>query len=131
MSEENGYVTREEMLAPSERRLKDLVIAGLGKVQIQSITELERSRAVESPNYGKNGKLNLDKVADYKCRLIVVGLAKPKLGNTDIQALHAKDSQITNDLADAIAEHCGISAADLEALEKNSGATADASLPLS
>jgi hypothetical protein len=118
MSSENGYVTREQMITPTPRQYKDIYIEGLGKVEIQTITELERSR-MEAPNYPKKGTVNVDKLGDARCRLVVVGLSKPQLTMADVQYLRQKDSRIINELADEIGRHCGISQADMEELEKN------------
>lgn len=126
MSESNGYVTREQMIAPSQRVYKDVEIEGLGKVKIQTITELERSR-MEAPNYTKRATLNVEKLGDARCRLVVVGLAEPQLTMGDVLHLRAKDSRIINLLSEAISAHCGISQADMEELEKKSETPADAS----
>lgn len=115
---ENGYVSREQMIAPTPRQYKDVEIEGLGKVKIQTITELERSR-MEQPNYTKKGTVNIEKLGDARCRLVVVGLAEPQLTMSDVQYLRQKDSRIINQLADEIGKHCGISQADMEELEKN------------
>ena len=126
MSETNGYVTRDQMIAPTERATKDIEVPGLGKVQIQTITELERSR-MEAPNYTKRGTVNVEKLGDARCRLVVAGVANPRLTNNDVQYLRNKDSRIINYLADEIAKHCGITAADMEDIEKNSETPAAAS----
>lgn len=119
MSESNGYVTREQMIAPDERDYKDVQVPLLGKVQIQTITEQERAR-MEAPNYRKDGSINLDKMGDARCRLVVIGTIKPQLSMGDVQYLRGKDQRIIDVLSAAIAEHCGISAKDMEELEKNS-----------
>lgn len=126
MSEGNGYVTREQLLAPLVRELKDVEIEGLGKVQIQTISELERAR-MEAPNYTKKGTLNSEKLGDARCRLCVVGLARPQLSMGDVLALRSQDSRIINRLSEAIADHCGISQADMEELEKKAETPAGSS----
>lgn len=119
MSESNGYATREQAILPDERKYKDIHIPRVGKVQIQTITELERSR-MEAQNYTKKGAVSVDKLADGKCRLVVVGTSQPKFTMNDIQYLRQKDSHTIDFWAEQIAEHCGISSQDFEELEKNS-----------
>lgn len=121
MSESNGYATREQAIVPDERKYKDIHIPGVGKVQIQTITELERSR-MEAQNYTKKGTINVEKMADGKCRLIVVGTSQPKFTMNDVQYLRQRDSQTIDVWAEGIAEFCGISGKDFEELEKNSQA---------
>jgi hypothetical protein len=123
MSETNGFVTREQLLAPMKRIYKEIEIEGLGKVRIRNISEAERAR-MEAPNYTKKGTLNLEKLGDARCRLIVAAVVdvdgNPILTNSDVQHLRANDSRIINELSEAIGEHCGISQQDMEDIEKNS-----------
>lgn len=106
MSEGNGYVTREQLLAPIVRVYKDVEIAGLGKVEIHTITEAERAK-VESYNYRKNGSPDVEKMKDTRCRLCVVGTSKPTLSMADVEALRNKDAAIVDALSQAIALHSG------------------------
>jgi hypothetical protein len=126
MSESNGYATREQLLAPTPRRYRDYVIDGLGKVRIQSLSELDRSN-IEKPNFTKKGEINIEKAADTKCRSIVVavvdGNGSQLLNNNDIALLRAKDAKVVADLYAAVAEHCGLDKDRSEDHEKNSGPT--------
>lgn len=123
MSETNGYVTADAFRQPQARKFRDVEVDGFGKVRIRTLTEAERAR-MEAPNYTKKGTVNLDKLGDARCRLIVAavvdGDGNPLLGNQDVQYLRQQDSRVINDLAEAISVHCGISQADMEELEKNS-----------
>jgi hypothetical protein len=125
MSEGNGFATRDQFIGASPRTFRNVEVEGLGKVRIRSITELERAK-MEAPNYTKKGTINLDKLGDARCRLIVAavvdGEGNPILTNNDVQFLRNKDSKIINQLAEAIGEHCGISEKDMEEIEKNSPA---------
>jgi hypothetical protein len=125
MSEGNGFVTREQLIANSPRQFKEVHVEGLGKVRIRTITESERAK-MEAPNYTKKGTVNLEKLGDARCRLLVAavvdGEGNPLLSNSDVQHLRNKDSRVINELADAISDHCGISQQDMEEIEKNSTA---------
>lgn len=129
MSEGNGYVTRDDILAPSVRRFDDVEVPGWGKFRIRSLTELERSR-FEASIRDKKGQVSNNRLIDLKCRLIVLcvvdGNGNQLLTHSDIERLHGRDSRDTNTLADGIQKHVGISDSDLEDMEKNSAPTAAA-----
>jgi hypothetical protein len=126
MSEGNGFITREAILAPAKRRFAEIAIRNWGKFRIRSLTELERSR-FESSIRDKRGQVIADKMVDLKCRLIVLAVVDHEgnqlLTNQDIEQLRQQDSKLTNELVDFIQRHCGISDVDLEDLEKNSEPT--------
>jgi len=130
MSETNGFITRDALLRPAVRRFKTIEIADWGKFRIRSLTELERSR-FEASIRDKRGQVSNTKLIDLKCRLIVLcvvdGDGNQLLSNSDIDTLRNQDAKFTNELVDAIQTHCGITESDMEELEKNSEATADAS----
>lgn len=117
---------REALLGPAKRRFATVEIAGLGKIRIRSLTELERSR-IEASVRDKKGQLSGTKLVDLKCQLIVETLVdeqgNPLFTKSDIERIRQQDSKITNEIADAINKHVGFSDEDLENLEKNSEAT--------
>lgn len=123
MSEGNGFATRDQILSPAKRRFSVVDVPEWGKFRIRSLTELERSR-FEQTLRDKNGQLSNNKMLDLKCRLIVLctvdGEGNQLLTNSDIETLRNQDSRFTNQLVEAIQEHCGVSSADMEDLEKNS-----------
>lgn len=126
MSEGNGFITRDAILAPAKRRFAEVAIRSWGKFRIRSLTELERSR-FEASIRDKRGQVIADKMVDLKCRLIVLAVVDNEgnqlLTNSDIEQLRQQDSKLTNELVDFIQKHCGISDVDLEDLEKNSEPT--------
>src|SRR5689334_16797022 len=99
------------LLGPAKRRYK-VVDTDVGKVRIQSFTELQRSR-IEASTKDKDGKLSANKTLDLKCRLLVEGVVNDEgtqvYTNNDIERLRQQDSRVINQIADAILDHCGFS----------------------
>lgn len=122
-------ISRDALLGAAVRRFAVVEIEGLGNVRIRSMTELERSR-LEASIRDKKGNLSSSRMVDLKCRMIVDSVVdengNPLFTNRDIDQIRQQDSKVTNALVDAIQKHCGWSDEDLEDLEKNSDATADA-----
>lgn len=114
--------TREMLLAAPKRRFTEVTIPDWGTFRLRSLNELERSR-LEASMLDKKGQLSPNKLIDHKCRLIVACVVDAEgnqlLTNGDIAALQQQDSSLTNLLVDEIQKHCGMSDADIEALEKN------------
>lgn len=124
MSESNGYVTRDMLLARVPRRFKDVQVPGLGKVRIRSLTEAEVQK-IEQPNYRIKGKtgtaaVNLDKLADQTLRYIaaavVDGNGDAILSNADVDDLRQKDKGMIDFLYREIESFCGLE--DSSAVEK-------------
>ncbi len=113
------YATVEqiEKAARNPRRLKDvtLPICGL-TVQIQSLTEKEKS-TIEAEPVNAEGNYKLKRVIDARRRLIQAAVVQPKLEPHHIEMLGGFDGADTVHLHNEIAEHCGWSKSDLEALE--------------
>ena len=128
MSEGNGLATREALLANTARRFAEYPLPNGVVVRVRSLTELERQRW-EQETISTKGTLSKPKMLTANCRLIIL-CAVDNEGNalfadSDVDALQRQDSLITNALADACQQHCGISKSDLEGLEKNSLKTTD------
>lgn len=115
-------INRDGILQPLKRRFKEVDVPDWGRFRIRSLTELERS-TYESTARDKHGNVDNSKLINLKCRLIVLCVVDAEgnqiLTNKDIDVLRNQDSRVTNALVDAIQEHCGISKADMEELEKN------------
>ncbi len=134
MSETNGFAKRDAFLGPCVREYIEPYAEGYGRVCIQSITQLERSR-FEASNLGKDGAVVMNKILDMKCRAIVLGLVDPInrgshwFSNADIEQLRQQNSKYIDALADLVMEHWGFNKKTAEELEKNLEATAGASSP--
>lgn len=122
MSSENGYASRDTLLGAHKRRYRDFSMPDGQKVRIQSITERERSDW-ESHVKVKRGQVTRESLLLMRARLIVRCLVDGG-GNLLMRADDAHeilgwDSAVSNALFEACQEHCGISEADVEGLEKN------------
>jgi hypothetical protein len=119
VSEGNGFVTRENALRPIARRFEIVDVPDWGKFRIRSLTELERSQ-FEKSLIDKRGQVRL---LDVKPRMIVTacvdGNGNQLFQESDIAAIKEQDSGNTNALVEGIQKHWGMTADDVEDLEKN------------
>lgn len=119
MSEDNGYATREGLFAVgAERRIKDVSHEKYGTFQIQSVTDLEKSR-FDAAAVNNKGRLNRIAAVNANARMIVIGCVKPKFTMDDVPAIQGLDAGLVEWLAKEIRSHCGFD----EEPEKNSEAT--------
>lgn len=132
MSEGNGYATRDQFLGAKRRRFRDVVLPDGTKFRLQSITERERSEW-ESHLKVKRGQVTRESLTMMRARLIVRCVVDADgalvFRPDDAAEMLSVDSAITNSLFEACQEHCGISDADVEGLEKNCERTQVASSP--
>lgn len=116
------YATREQLLAATARRYRDVpTLAGL--FRLRSLTEVEKSHN-ELEVLGRKGGLDKDRLLAARRKLIALcvvdGDGVPLLTADDVAALEQVDAAITGALYDAAIEHCGMKPGDLEDLVKNS-----------
>ena len=131
MSESNGFVTREQMLAKAKRRYQEFEIPDFGKIRIRSLTERERSN-FEADTLGSKGEFRKSKMVQARRKLIaltVVDASGDLLLNEsgDVKALEEQDGAITDAIFEQAMVHCGIKENDIEVLVKNSGSVHDES----
>lgn len=125
----NGFATREQLLGVrSKRRYDDtltLPISGLSP-RIQSLTEREVSR-YQMKTVARRGGFQKERMLDATRRLIVLCLVDKAgavmFAENEIAWMEEWDSADTQYLYDACVKHCGINAADMEDLVKNSDKT--------
>jgi hypothetical protein len=132
MSESNGYATRDEFLATSKRRYRDVPIAGK-KYRIRSLTEGEWSELQLVTLGVKEGIDREEGIRTSDARLIVATVVDANgqliFKDTDVARLAYCDAGITEPLVKEIRKHCG--AAGVEDSLKNFGATGDGDSPSS
>lgn len=132
MSEANGYTARDTFLGARKRRYRDVSLPDGSKFRIRSISERERSEW-ESGVKVRKGQVTRESLVRLRARLICQCVVDHE-GELlflpgDVDALIEKDSAVTDSLFEACREHCGISDADVEGLEKNCETTPAGSLP--
>lgn len=119
---DNGYTSRDAFLGARKRRYRDIILPDGSKLRIQSITERERSEW-ESHVKVKRGQITRESLVMLRARLICLCVVdedgNPLFRPDDASQMLSVDSAITNRLFEACQEHCGISDADVEGLEKN------------
>lgn len=126
MSSSNGYATRDMFLAVSQRRFKDVLIAGM-KYRIRSLTEGEWSDHQAETMGFKNGTSQEEGFRTSDARLIALtvvdGNGTPIFRDTDVPRLAYCDAGLTEPLVREIRRHCG--AAGVEDSLKNLGVTGE------
>lgn len=123
MTTNNGYATRDQLLAPSKRRFKDveLPIKRL-KVRIRSLMEHE-SEAFQAEMF-RNGKVQKDKAINSYRRLILLcvcdgGSDQPLFQPNDLDVLNSWDGADINHLGKECETFCGFVEGEIERTEKN------------
>lgn len=117
----NGYASRDQLLAPSKRRFKDvkLPISGL-KLRIRSLMENE-VEAFIAEGVGRQGAFNKEKTVSAHRRIIIKCVVdsdgQPMLSHADLDALNEWDSADIHHLARECESHCGL--VQGEVAEKN------------
>lgn len=128
MSEGNGYATIDDLLAISQqakRRYRDvtLPVSGL-KVQIQSLTEREKSEfETEALNRSGTGT-SLSKVKNARRRFIQKCCVQPRIEPEHIELLGGIDGADLGHLHSVCAEHVGWDEEDISKLEGKSAPSA-------
>lgn len=130
MSEGNGYVSREDFLAPANRRYKDVHLPVSGKkCRLQNLMEGEKESYESSMLNQKSGGLRMDRVKRARRELIARCLVKGDgtllLGPEDVDALLKLDGADMAFLQEECQTHCGFKQGDIEGLVKNSEAVTD------
>ena len=124
MSESNGYIDKNLLLAANKRRYATIDVPGLGVVRIRNLTERERS-AYECGFLREDGSTDL---SDAKIRLIIATVCNKDglliFTDNDREALEKIDGIITNAIAEASKKLSGITDDSFEALVKNLEGTA-------
>lgn len=126
MSEGNGYASRQDFLAPAQRRYKDVKLPRKGlKFKIRSLFEGEKE-AYEASLMTPKGDLSKDNLLKARRRLIALclcdGSGERLLSDADIDSLKDLDSADMAYLQEQIQDHIGFSEGDIEGLVKNSEA---------
>lgn len=109
--------------ALSKRRYAERDFDGVGRLRIQSLSELERKRW-QLANIGEDGEVDFAKVP-LAGPLLITATAVDEKGRrifTDKQAelLAELDSRVIKQITDWIEEHCGLNDADIETTVGNS-----------
>jgi hypothetical protein len=123
----SGYATRDGLFATgADRRLKDVSHEKFGTFQIQSVTDLEKSR-FDAAAVNSKGRLNRIAAINANARMIVMGCVQPKFSMDDVPQIQGLDAGLVEWLAKEIRSHCGFD----EEPEKNSETTDSDALPSS
>lgn len=107
----------------SKRRYDEKEFDGIGRIRIQSITELERKRW-QMHSLDKEGSVDLKKIPLAGPRLVTIAVVDEK-GNKQFTESDAKriadlDSGVVGRLTDWIQTHCGFDDLSIEDAVKNS-----------
>ena len=115
----------ELLKAATGRRYAEVKVPSYGNCRIQSLTERERAQIEYAMTFADDSKAVAHTL---KARLIVMCMVDSAglriWSDAEIDVVADLDSRFTAAMVDAIEEHCGISKADVEELEKNSDETA-------
>jgi hypothetical protein len=115
----SGYATRDGLFSTgADRRLKDVSHEKFGTFQIQSVTDLEKSR-FDAAAVNSKGRLNRIAAINANARMIVMGCVQPKFSMDDVPQIQGLDAGLVEWLAKEIRSHCGFD----EEPEKNSETT--------
>lgn len=132
MSDGNGFLGREEFLAPQQRRYATVTMPGFGMVRIQSLTEREKSD-FETAAMTVKGGLSRRKLEEARRRLIVLCIVDANgnrlLTEQDMPTLENLDGAVSTRIYDECRRHCGFDEEDIETLVKNSEAIAGSVSP--
>lgn len=119
MSDNNGYLTREQLLRQDVRRYADVTLPNVGKCRIRSMTERE-SANLEAKAVDRKGNISIANAKKARARTVafcvVDGTGERLFSDDDIDALQAIDAGIINTIYDECARHCGVDG--IEATEK-------------
>jgi hypothetical protein len=111
MSEGNGYCSLEELTRVRKPREMDLDVPGVGKVRLRGFGVRQRSR-FENSVQGKNRE-------EIRERLLVATIIKPEgLTAAHLRILGDSDAATLEPIVEAAMEITGLSAQDVDALEK-------------
>ena len=135
MSESNGTIANRETFFSGRATSRRYAVVGvpiLGKVRIQSLTELERS-TYEASRLDDSGQWSRQSGASAKVKLIIACCVDDD-GNclfieSDAVKLEQIDSIVTDTLFSRCLTHCGFSDNDIEELAKNCEETPAECLP--
>ena len=117
------YVTRQQAAATAQTRYED-VTTDIGTFQIRSVSESERAD-IDATMVKPSGKVSPQGKRLYKARWIArcvcdgQGARMYTDSQSDLGEILKMDAKITNQLADGIFDHCGVTEEDLEDMEKN------------
>lgn len=118
------FLSREDFLAPDERRIKDVYLPVRRKwVKIRSLFEHEKE-AYEASLRDKNGDVTNESAKASRRRLIALCLCDAKgnrvLSDADVDAMRDKDGTDLAYLQEECQVFCGFKKGEIDAIEKNS-----------
>lgn len=124
MTTTNGYASREDFLAPDERRFKDVILPTSGKkFQIRSLFEGEKE-AYEAGLMTAKGETTRETLLNARRRLIAICLCDGKgnrlLSDADADGLKIKDGADMAYLQEECQTFVGFKPGDIESLVGNS-----------
>ena len=109
----------------SKRRYDERDFDGIGRVRIQSLTELERKQW-QMHTLDKDGNVDLKKVPLAGPRLLAIAVVDEndhkQFTNADAMRLANLDSGVIGRITEWIQTHCGFDSLDIEESVKNSNA---------
>lgn len=125
MSESNGYATRDEILsAPPTRRFKDVVIEGLGKFRIRSLSALEANTVQAKALAAEDTEQKIKEFVATNIRYIVQSVVDSEghriFSDTDVAKLLDLDARQMAELARECQKHSEEKSVSVEDAEKNS-----------
>lgn len=124
---ENGYATKDALreVANRPRRYADVVIAGWGRIQLQSITagqfcriDAAKNRAIMLASQGKI-KEQAAAIQDHFIEVVKAVSANPTFTDSDREYLLALDAPIAERIKEACLEHLSGDDMSVEDAEKN------------
>lgn len=122
----NGFLGRDELLAYSNRRFKEVPLSDGRKVRIRSITEAEWADIDIKTIDAKKGGLSLAGLRQSDTRLVIAcvcdGDGNPLFRESDSESLSKLDAAVFVPLVREIKEHCGLRGG-LDDQQKNLNAT--------
>lgn len=133
MSEQNGFATKDDLFSSCDNRRFASINVGSKPVRIRSINagEYARVEALATKSAisarGNNTAKQVKALCDANSLLISLcvcdGEGNPVFNESDLPKLASLDSSVAQALASACMEHCGLDAAELETIAKNSAET--------
>jgi len=136
MSESNGFLSRDELLAKCARRYVQVPLPDGSSVRIQSLSEKElaefEAEVISTPKPKRDRAVDRmvdvrrERMIDSRRRLIAICLVDAEgkriftSSNRDLDAIGQLDAAITNIIADACRAHIGADEDYFKELAKNS-----------
>lgn len=132
MTTSNGFLGRDELLAYSNRRFKEVSLLDGRKCRIRSITEAEWADIDVKTIDFKKGGLSQSGLRQSDVRLVIACVCdhdgNPLFKESDSESLAKIDTAVFVPLVREIKDHCGLRGGT-EDHEKNSGTTGGGGSP--